>query len=59
MSSALNSHGQLALMLCARAGNPLGDHFSLFCDEAVQSLLVFVVDVNILPLTKPAFTLLL
>lgn len=59
MSSPLDCNRQLALMLCTRPRHSLGNHLSLLRNEAVEPLFVFVVDVDILALAKPALTLLL
>jgi hypothetical protein len=58
MSSPLDSNCKLALVLCTRSRYSLGNHFSLLCDEAVQSLFVLVVDVDFVALAKLALTLL-
>lgn len=47
MSRALDGLHQLPLVLCARAGNALGDDFPLFIDEPLQSLFVFVVNIRL------------
>lgn len=58
MSGTLDSNCQLALMLCTGPRHSLRDHFSLLGNEAVQSLFILVVDVDIFALAKPALTLL-
>ena len=54
MSRALNGLDELALMLGTCPGDSFGDDLSLLGNEALQSLLVLVVDVYFLGVAEPA-----
>lgn len=54
MSCAFDCDHKLALVPGTRSGNPLWDDFALFVHAPLQSLLVLVIDVDILAIAKPA-----
>ena len=58
MARTLQRVYQLALVFGARSGNTLGNNLSLLGDEALQPLLILVVDVLLFGSAEPARTLL-
>jgi hypothetical protein len=58
VTRALQRMYQLALVFGARSGDTLGNNLPLFSDEALQPLLVLVVDVLLFGSAEPARTLL-
>jgi hypothetical protein len=44
---AFDRGNKLALMVRARAGDPARDNFPLFRYEALETFLIFIIDINI------------
>ena len=54
MPRPLDRLDKLALVLCARSGNPLRDNFSLLGYKTMEFLLVLVIDIGFFIFTKAA-----
>jgi hypothetical protein len=57
MTRTLDCQNKLSLMLGTRSGDPFGNNLSLFIHAALQSLLILVVNVDVLAVTESACTL--